>query len=359
MMNIIERPDITNGILIADVHFGVRSSSEEWQENQKNFFSLWLIPLIQKIKNESTALFVLGDIFDDRKSINIAVNDMAISVFTELGKIVPVIIINGNHDLYKKTNNSATSLRSLENIENVSIITESCIIKTASNDILCVPYLGDIEKECNILRENTNVPFAFMHTDLSTMKYDNYREIRNGVNVNLFNGRIYSGHIHKMQETKKCVYVGAPYQMNRGNIGDKNGAFHLDFLSGNHVFYQNDMSPIFKKIDIECLMSLKDDINKLKKEIDSNYVDILVKEEDLKKKYKASEIYEIADKCLPKKYTIQVIPSERPESISEETINETNIEDLVISMIENSDESSEVKSMMKEMSSSYFKEVQQ
>ena len=111
-----------NFFMISDIHLGLKNGSEEWIENMKDYFENFFIPLINKNKDKYSFLIVLGDIFDDRKNINIMVNDLAINIFEKLGSIIPTYIINGNHDLYKKTNNNVTSLKSLENIKGVTMI---------------------------------------------------------------------------------------------------------------------------------------------------------------------------------------------------------------------------------------------
>jgi metallophosphoesterase superfamily enzyme len=59
-----------NIFLISDIHCGVRSSSEEWQENIRSYFYDWFIPFIKANSDKKTdCIFALGDIYDDRKSM--------------------------------------------------------------------------------------------------------------------------------------------------------------------------------------------------------------------------------------------------------------------------------------------------
>ena len=54
-------------IFLSDIHFGIRSSLEEWQDNIKDYFDNWFIPYIKSLvkDNEDYCLFILGDVFDD------------------------------------------------------------------------------------------------------------------------------------------------------------------------------------------------------------------------------------------------------------------------------------------------------
>ena len=145
---------ITNIFLISDIHIGVSRASEDWLENTKEYFEQFLIPLIKKEMNEGSVLLCLGDIFDDRKTINIAANNLAIEMFERLASILPVYIINGNHDMYNKTQNNIMSIRSLSNIPNLYMFKNPTVWKIGDNgenkwkrSCLMIPYQGDMEKK--------------------------------------------------------------------------------------------------------------------------------------------------------------------------------------------------------------------
>lgn len=78
-----------------------------------------MIPECEKAKKKaykeqkSACLFILGDVFDDRKNLNLMVNDFAITSFYKIAQVIPTVILSGNHDLYRKTNTGVTSLKSL------------------------------------------------------------------------------------------------------------------------------------------------------------------------------------------------------------------------------------------------------
>ena len=171
----------TNIIFISDVHLGVRSSSEEWQENIKSYFYNWFIPYIKDYlkKFPNSIIIGLGDIYDDRKAIDINVNELTLDIFEDLGKIIPTYIINGNHDLSKKTNKGNSSLRNLEYVPGITIIKEPTLLKIKYNNkqiskIIAIPYLGDhAEENKRLLEFSGKSDYALMHTDISKMKLDN------------------------------------------------------------------------------------------------------------------------------------------------------------------------------------------
>ena len=123
----------THILMISDIHFGAHVNSEEWQENMKNYFYNFFIPKVKELKatlkdGDRMVLVNLGDTFNDRKAIDINVYNLAIDIFEDVAKEVETYIINGNHDLAKKTNEGNMSLRAIQYIDNVHLITDPTIL---------------------------------------------------------------------------------------------------------------------------------------------------------------------------------------------------------------------------------------
>lgn len=338
-------------IFISDIHFGKHVNNEEWQENMRNYFYNFFIPKIKEIKStlaegEELVCVNLGDTYDDRSSIDINVSNLSIDVFEDIAKEVHTIIINGNHDLSKKTNKGNTSLRTIELIPNIDVITDPTMITFKSGTkklpVIAIPYLGDITLESNYLATySSKAKFAFMHTELSKMKMDNGMLITNGINTDIFKGIILSGHIHKRQESKKNIYVGSPYHLNKSDIGNEKGIYVLDVASKKIEFTKNDYSPIYQYIKIEDF----DEMSDIEKQsaLNNNYSFIIINEEDLPKYKKKYDIYNLGINTTAKfvkpvivKKKIKVEIDEnvdyREQSIQElinESINQLEIEDDV------------------------------
>lgn len=268
--------DIDSAFLISDIHFGVRSDSVEWLENIRDYFVNFFIPLIETKKGKKSGVFVLGDVFDNRETINIEIFNVVIEVFAKIAKIMPVWIIVGNHDMYKKTDNQINSLQILSNIPNIIIIDENCIltIKDTKTKCLMMPFTTN-DNEASLILSESNSDFAFLHSNLAGLKYDNGRNIITGVQTKAYKGaRIFSGHIHKRQESGKITYIGSPYHTKRSDIGNQKGIYKLDFANDKQIFYENTYSPIFQKFDIKDLLERKyEDVLRLFR---NNYTDILV-----------------------------------------------------------------------------------
>lgn len=299
----VKKLDITatHIIFISDIHLGIKQNSEEWQENQRNYFYNFFIPQIKAIKsklkpNEKLVCFDLGDTFNDRKAIDIDVNNLAIDIFEDISKEIEIYALNGNHDLSKRTNEGTTSLRSFKWIPNVTLITAPTLVKvnigSSEVSIIAIPYLGNIEKENMLLVKHSSIAdYALLHTELSKMKMDNGMTITAGVNADAFKGKIFSGHIHRRQEMGNAIYVGSPYHTTRGDIGDQKGLYLLNLQTKALSFIPNNYSPIYQNIPIEKFMSM----NTVERQqtLDNNYTAIIMNESDLPKIKKNYDIYNL------------------------------------------------------------------
>ena len=355
-----------NVILISDIHFCVSSSSEEWQENINDYFQNWFIPYVKDElkKTPDAVICCLGDVYHDRKSIDIDVNNLCIDIFEQLAQIIPVYIINGNHDLSKKTNKGNSSLRSLGNIDNVTVIKEPTMLQFVEGrkniaKVAAIPYLGDCNDENKeLVKFDKRADYAFMHTDISKMKFDNGMTIVGAVDAEKFAGKVISGHIHKRQETDKVVYVGSPYQMSRGDIDNQKGIYKLVLSTGEMIFTPNNYSPIFQKIDITKFLNFTD--KERTDALKNNYTDIVIDEVNIDK-YKMGDVYEILNSCQAKRAQIQVIKSKTNIQVDEnsEEHTELSMEELINSAIDQlADVDDDFKGKLKVMSAEYLKNAQ-
>ena len=351
-------------ILISDIHFGRYNSSEEWQESMSKYFYEWFIPLVKRelAKNPDAVLCCLGDVYQDRNAINIDVNNLVIDIFEELASIIPCYILNGNHDLSKSSNKGNSSLRSLSNINNLTLIRDTTMLQFVEGrknvaKVIAVPYLGECALENKKLVEfSTKADFAFMHTEISKMKFDNGMTIVGAVDAEKFAGRVISGHIHRRQETDKVVYIGSPYHLDRGDIGDVKGIYTLDLTTKELSFTPNDFSPIFTRVPVKEFMEMDDATRH--SVLDNNYVDIIMEESDTHM-FKKSDIYDLINSCNAKKAEPKVRQSKKSQTADSSTnadeIVELSLEELINNSIDSlTDVSDEFKADLHVLSDNYY-----
>ena len=306
------KEDVDRIVFISDIHLGVKNASIEWVDNVTKYFDNFFIPLLKKYinNNENVIVVIAGDFFDNRQHIDINILNIGVNIMKKISSLVEVFVIIGNHDIYKKKDTDVTSLRLFEFFDNVHLISElsELILKGKDDDhkrkMMLVPWVGNHAEETKILSKHTSEDFVIMHTDIAGLKFDNGREIIDGTNINVLKkGKIYSGHIHKRQESEKVVYLGSPYQMRRSDIGNDKGIYSLKITneSVEEVFELNKYSPKFLKLRLLDILELP--LQKIKKLTENNYVDIIIKK-SIMNEINMAKLMEAMEICNTKKIEV-------------------------------------------------------
>ena len=267
--------DLKRAILVSDTHFGVRNSSNEWLTMIKSYFTDFFIPLLKKDYRPGDFVLHCGDVFDSRHSLNLLVMTETIEVFEKMAEIMPVVIILGNHDVYRKESNEVNSSKSLKWIPNVFIFEEPDIIHAGGKKLLLMPWRKSVEDE-NECISSYNADYLFCHTEVRGLKMGRYTSSEEGIvldNLDKFK-RVYSGHIHYAQKKDNFRMVGCPYQLTRGDIGNEKGIWKVDFENDTEEYVKNDFSPQFIRILFEKILDME--ISEVNALFANNFIDILV-----------------------------------------------------------------------------------
>lgn len=306
-MDTFIRTDVNRVILISDIHLGIRNASFEWIENMTRYFDNFFIPLIRKYKEagDKCVVVVAGDYFDNRQHIDINVMNVGAEIMQKIAAEVEVFVSIGNHDIYKKKEVDISSVKIFKLFKNVKLIEKlTTLVTSQDRKFLIVPWVGDAKEETKILTRNKNVDFYILHSDIAGFKYDNGRQIVNGVNISTVEGKkIYSGHIHKRQSTDVATYIGSPYHLKRSDIGNTKGIYSV-VISPDGVkeeFVENTYSPKYLKVPLEDILDYT--LDKVKKIVYNNYVDIIIKRK-WKNDISMSKLMEAMDYCKPRKIEI-------------------------------------------------------
>jgi DNA repair exonuclease SbcCD nuclease subunit len=261
--------------LISDLHFGVRANSLEWLKNQLDFFYGIYIPYLKETKKKGDILFILGDWFDNRQLLDINVMNKSIDLVFDLADIMPVYMLTGNHDIYKKHDTDVNSLAAFRFIPNVKIYEQPAVITNGKTKILILPWIGNPERE-EMYGKANSCDYIFAHADIMGLKYDNGRQIVKGAKLRGIKGvkKVISGHVHKRQELKDSLYLGSPYSTKRSDIGNKKGHYTFYPETNKIEFIINKTSPIFQRILLEDLMEWT--LERAHKLLENNYTDIIV-----------------------------------------------------------------------------------
>lgn len=263
--------------LLSDTHLGVRANSLEWLQNIKQFFYNFYIPYLKQNIEPGDCLFFLGDFFDNRQLLDINVLNVGIDIILDISKIIPIHIITGNHDIYKKYDTDVNSIVAFRYIPNVTIYEKPAIVTNGNNNILILPWIGNKDVEENYIRAN-KCEYIFSHTNIAGFKFDNGKDIKSAYAVDVSKFRqikkLFSGHIHKRQEIGNFIYIGSPYHTKRSDISNDKGLYIFNPNNNTNTFIPNDFSPIFQRILLDNILELS--LNDTIKILNNNYTDIIV-----------------------------------------------------------------------------------
>ena len=357
MKNIV-RSDIDRILFISDIHLGVRNASFEWIDNMTDYFDNFFIPLMRnyKDKGENIAVIIAGDFFDNRQHIDINIMNVGACIMEKLSAEAEIFLSIGNHDIYKKKDTNITSLRVFKSFKNVKLIEELTILEIKNGiKFLIVPWIGDSKEETQILIKHApNVNYAVLHSDIAGLKYDNGRQIINGVNTTGIETKIYSGHIHKRQESKLVTYIGSPYQLRRSDIGNSKGIYSIKVTDKKvkEDFVENNYSPKFLKIQLDDILELN--IEQIKTIIQNNYVDIIIKRKYMND-INVAKFMEVMDYCNTKKIEL-ILDKLDTEVVDNDTSgsSDMSIEDIFKSRIAKMELSEEEVKKLTEINAAYL-----
>lgn len=259
--------------LITDTHFGIRNNSLEWLEIQKNYFHRFFIPLLKEKSKAGDVLLHCGDVFDSRSSLNLLVMNEALEIFEEISRIMPIHIILGNHDIYKKNTNDVHSVKIMKWIPNINIYEEPTVLDFSGKKLLLMPWRNSKEEEAKCIKENP-ADFLFCHTDVAGLKFNKHTTIEEGLELSTMKSfrKVYAGHIHYSQHKGNFRMLGSPYQMTRSDMNNEKGIWMLDLSTEKEDYYPNNFSPQFMRYRFEGLLEME--MEDIKESFKNNFVDV-------------------------------------------------------------------------------------
>jgi DNA repair exonuclease SbcCD nuclease subunit len=266
-------------LLIGDSHLGLGfpNKTDHWFKIHQEYFQDFLLPLLKKELTKDDIIVHLGDLFDNRSVVPINILNYAQNVLEQMAQICQVHVIIGNHDLYTKSTNEVNTVKLYKYIPNVFVYEEPTKIDFMGKSILMLPWVEKRKEQIEILKKFSGCDYLFCHSDLngakmhlSSVAHKNHDKI----NVEEFSGykRVFSGHIHLVQQNKNFTFVGNLFEMDRNDLGNQKGIFILDAIDGSERFIPNDVSPKFKKLYLRN----EDDIESLDGVSTKDYIDLFI-----------------------------------------------------------------------------------
>jgi DNA repair exonuclease SbcCD nuclease subunit len=291
--------NIKRVFVLGDLHLGIRNNSVEWSEIQSNFLINYFLKKIEDegFNPETDILVQVGDWNHVRESTNTRIYKLSLKIADEISKKFKrgVFVILGNHDVYYKDRTDTHSLEGFDKMyKNFHIYEKPEILTINSHKFLMLPWIENLTELKSQIQKHSSAKYVFCHADVKGFNLNKVTKLEHGLehgDIQSFS-RIYSGHIHIRQEKGNVLYVGTPYEMDRGDRGNIKGFYVLD-VSGKEVkekFVPNEISPRYLKFDILDLLNLTP--KEIRESFNNNFIDVLI-ESEFSKKFPISQFTEL------------------------------------------------------------------
>jgi DNA repair exonuclease SbcCD nuclease subunit len=239
--------------VIADTHFGVRKDEKAFLDNQERFFSEFFFPTLDDQKIDT--LVHAGDLFDNRKSINMNTLDRTKAMFLDplLERGIKMHIIPGNHDVYYKNTNRINALTQLlhqERYTNTKIHEECSTIDFDGLEIALIPWITP-ENEADTMKfiSATTAPMVCGHFEFIGHEMYAGTKALEGLSTDAFKRftDVWSGHYHHRSTKGNIHYLGASSEYIWTDAEDERGFNIFDTETKALEYYRNPF-PMFQRI---------------------------------------------------------------------------------------------------------------
>ncbi len=273
-------------LLISDIHIGL------WRDDKKGhnlIMDLFREIADLCIKKDIKKIAILGDLFNNRKSLTSNSKDTALEVVNIL-KNFELIITSGNHDIYYNNSYSPNWLELFYYYDNITVVDKEPYF---INDCCFVPWGYPIDT----IEHNG---YLFGHFEINSfMMNDSFECTKAKLNISDFKKfkHVYSGHFHHPSTKNNITYLGSPFQHNFGDCESKRG--YYIFINGNIEFIEFTSAPKF--------IILKPEDNIAKENIENNFVKMIFNSNNVNK---ADKLISLIESFKPLSLDIKVIKNE-------------------------------------------------
>lgn len=284
-------------LILNDSHFGVSNGSPVHDAHIRKFFTECFFPYAKK--NKIKEIIHLGDIFDNRKAINIDALRSCKEYFFDpaLESGMRLTIIVGNHDSYYKNtikvNSPDVFLKGT--YSNIDVISSPEIRSWDGTPIALSPWICEenVEETIRVI-SSKKAKYCFGHFEIAGFKMYATSESREGLSRDIFHHDVVlSGHYHHKSTQGNIHYMGSQYDLNWNDFGD---------TKYFHVFDTEDGS--ITSVENPHRLHVKLDVFDFKTTDVTNKVVQLIVSDDLRKK-DMSEITEYIQGQSPASFVIK------------------------------------------------------
>ena len=243
--------------ILTDIHFGARSDSPFILDTQEQFYSEVFFPECKARGIDH--LLLLGDTFENRKSVNILTLHRSRKMFFDklLAEGFSVTAILGNHDVYYRHDNSVNIMSHIADMyPNINLIQGNGVITLGDLNIGLVSWINrsNYEDAKKFISGLENVPILCGHFEINGFDMTPGRPCEGGMPREMFDKfeRVLSGHFHCITDDGKIKYISNNTQTNWSDLHEKKGFHVLDTLTRDltHIVNPND---VFLRVEYNML----------------------------------------------------------------------------------------------------------
>jgi DNA repair exonuclease SbcCD nuclease subunit len=237
--------------IVGDLHFGIRNNSQQYLRYQSEWIENELKRITDKSKCDS--VFFMGDVLDNRTSISPLIMKEVRRLFKKLAQTYKnVFVLLGNHDIYYRTTKEVHSLEFLKD-QGVTLFEDTTEI-TFNNDKKCIilPWITkQDELEVQDLLVNNNYDYCFGHLEINNFEMIKGVVEKDGLRQDLFEnvGKVFSGHFHLRRKSGNIDYVGTPYELDWGDMGEDKGVTVLDVATTKEKYVKTKDAPVHIRLN--------------------------------------------------------------------------------------------------------------
>lgn len=267
--------------IFSDLHLGIYGNSESWHKVALSWAD-WIAKELasKKIKD----ILFLGDFFHNRSEISVQTIHVASEILNKLEDF-NIIMIVGNHDAFYKNRSDIHSLALMSAHKNVKVVDHNFTINQYDKNLLFVPWNSELPED--------KFDYIFGHFEIQNFKMNNFKVCDHGFTANDFlesrTKRVFSGHFHNRNSKKysegEIHYVGNTFPMDFADAENSKGYHILDIEDGSLEFFENTVSPRFKKLLVSKIKEYSKD------EITNNIVKLIVDQETTDSNLEKIQLY--------------------------------------------------------------------
>ena len=321
---------MSKSFLIGDILLGSNQLNlEKWLNIHKQYFYDFFIPILKEKYIKGDIIFIIGNLFYNKLYTHNKIISFALDLFNDFEKLeFNIIIICGENDYVNNTVENSP-IRILEKYKNVKIVTEPKLFNFNNKRILLMPY-NKSDIQLNTIK-NYEADYLYTSTKLKGASLNKNKFLISGIIINEFSKfeKVYSSHIHINQLVDNFRYIGSPYHTDENDYDNIKGIYIID--NDSEEFIPNNITPLFKKIEIENIK----DLEKLDSENKNDFIDIIINNSVLKSKEAKRKIEDISKN--KKINSIKYIEDDKEDIIYDDTDVFVSTEELIREYIKKQD----------------------